>query len=342
MAPSDGEPLLQRQERREEPRGAGAAEHPLDEPRQAHPRTARWCVSQLVWTFASLTAFSMYSWSRSISSGAARSAVERARRRRAPGRSDTRRCGRAPARRRRASGAPRFSGIQRETSRPHSSGDLREHVDARAHVLAELRVVRGRRQHLERPVAPPRRVRVVELRDRAAEPRRIAADLVEREQQVVAVERRVLEALGLHRARVLLQLHREAQPLARLVGVGRRVADAALVLRPGRRRLVGDRAAARPRGRSRRATTPSPGCAGARARSPGRRTARSSARPAAARRRRCDRPGKQATTSVSTSRRLSSVKSRDRRLPSAIRLSVCASTFSSLAIAVAMISRLLA
>ena len=42
-----------------------------------------------------------------------------------------------------------------------------------------------------------------------------------------------------------------------------------------------------------------------------------------------------------TSRRLSSVKSRDLRLLSPIRSSMCASTFSSLAMAVSMISRLL-
>ena len=81
----------------------------------------------------------------------------------------------------------------------------------------------------------------MELGDRAAEALGIAADFVEREQQVVAVERRVLEPLRLHRPGVLLQLHRELQPLARLVGVGRRVAVAAIVA-PGGTPVVRSRA----------------------------------------------------------------------------------------------------
>ena len=79
--------------------------------------------------------------------------------------------------------------------------------------------MRRGRQHLERPLLQSRRVRLVELRDRSAEPRRIAADFVERQQHVVAIERRVLESLGLHRPGVLLKFHREPQPLARFFRV---------------------------------------------------------------------------------------------------------------------------
>src|SRR6185295_12489577 len=47
---------------------------------------------------------------------------------------------------------------------------------------------------------------------RSTEALRIAADFGEREQQVVTIEGGVLEALRLHRARVLLELHREREP----------------------------------------------------------------------------------------------------------------------------------
>ena len=69
--------------------------------------------------------------------------------------------------------------------------------------------------HLERPLLAPAPVRGVEIVRRRRRPRRVAADLVDREQHVVAVERRVLDALRLDRRRVLLQLHRDAKPFAR-------------------------------------------------------------------------------------------------------------------------------
>ena len=53
----------------------------------------------------------------------------------------------------------------------------------------------------------------------------LAADFVERRQRVVAVERRVFDALGRDRAAHLLQLERELAPLGRLL-VGRASADA--------------------------------------------------------------------------------------------------------------------
>jgi hypothetical protein len=52
----------------------------------------------------------------------------------------------------------------------------------------------------------------VERRHRLAEPGRVPADLVERCQPAGAVERRVLDALGLHGAGILLELHRESPP----------------------------------------------------------------------------------------------------------------------------------
>ena len=127
----------------------------------------------------------------------------------------------------------RLRRIQRETSRAHSSG-ISESTLMRARTSSPSFVscVDGR-EHLERPV-----VRAVHgcaswnSCDRPAEARRIAADLVERQQHVVAVERRVLEALGLHRPGVLLELHREPQPLARF----------------RRRRPAGSRRGARPAG----------------------------------------------------------------------------------------------
>ena len=67
----------------------------------------------------------------------------------------------------------------------------------------------GRGQHFERTLAQPLDIRLVELFDRTAEPIDVAADFVQREQQVVAEERGVLETLGLDRPGVLLQLHRK-------------------------------------------------------------------------------------------------------------------------------------
>jgi hypothetical protein len=54
-------------------------------------------------------------------------------------------------------------------------------------------------------------VRAVEGLDADAELVRMPADLVERDEAVIAIEGGVLEALGHHRATILLQLHRAAQ-----------------------------------------------------------------------------------------------------------------------------------
>ncbi len=55
------------------------------------------------------------------------------------------------------------------------------------------------------------RVRLVEERRRDPEPFRRAADFVQGDETVVAIEGGVLDALGHHRPRELLQPHREAQ-----------------------------------------------------------------------------------------------------------------------------------
>src|SRR4051812_14762828 len=92
-------------------------------------------------------------------------------------------------------------------------GYLREHVDAGTYVFAELRVVRRGREHLVRPLALPELIQLVKLARRDSEPRRIASDLIQRQQQIEPVERRVLQALRLQRTGVLLEFHRKAQPL---------------------------------------------------------------------------------------------------------------------------------
>ncbi len=83
-----------------------------------------------------------------------------------------------------------------------------------AHVLGPLGVVRRQRRHRQRPVALAGGVGLVEGGDRQAEASRIAADLVERRQPQVAVERRVLDALGHDRPAGLLEAGHE------LLGVG--------------------------------------------------------------------------------------------------------------------------
>ncbi|OUD82784.1 hypothetical protein CMMCAS02_07640 [Clavibacter michiganensis subsp. michiganensis] len=83
-------------------------------------------------------------------------------------------------------------------------GRLGEHVDAGADVLAALRVVRRERGHGVRRDAVPLLLARVEVVDVDREDRRVGADLVERDEARVAVERRVLDALGHdHAARLL-------------------------------------------------------------------------------------------------------------------------------------------
>ncbi len=91
---------------------------------------------------------------------------------------------------------------------------LRDGVDPGADVLAAFGVVGRKRDHAVRPAPGRFLVQPVEGGQRGAEPRRLAAHLVQRDQPVVAVEGRVLDALGHDGAGVLLELHREAPHLA--------------------------------------------------------------------------------------------------------------------------------
>ena len=104
--------------------------------------------------------------------------------------------------------------------RPPLDGDLRQHVDARPHVLAALGVVGGGGRQGVRPAQPALGVGGVELGDGGAEAARVAAHLVERDQPVVAVEHGVLVALGHHRPGDLLEAPHEVQPLGAVGRVG--------------------------------------------------------------------------------------------------------------------------
>ena len=84
-----------------------------------------------------------------------------------------------------------------------------ERDDARTHVGRALRVVRVRRQQVAREALGTPRIRLVELRRARPEARRVAADLVQRREAEVAVERRVLDPLRHHRAGRLLEAHDE-------------------------------------------------------------------------------------------------------------------------------------
>ncbi len=106
---------------------------------------------------------------------------------------------------------------------PPLVGHLREDANPGAHVLAELRIVRGRGRHFQRPRLEPPLVRRVKVAGRAAEPPGIAPHLGERDQNVVAVEGRVLDPLGLDRRRVLLELLGELYPPDVIGLVGRRM-----------------------------------------------------------------------------------------------------------------------
>ena len=88
---------------------------------------------------------------------------------------------------------------------------LGQHREARPRILAALGVVGRGAEHGVRPAFAALAVGLVESGERDAELIGIAADLVQRDEAVVAVEGCVLEPLGHHRAAVLLQLHRAAQ-----------------------------------------------------------------------------------------------------------------------------------
>ena len=80
---------------------------------------------------------------------------------------------------------------------------------SRAYIRRALGVVGGEREHRVRPVLGAQRVGLVELLRGDAEPRRVPADVVEREQARVAVEGGVLDALGHHRRGGLLEARDE-------------------------------------------------------------------------------------------------------------------------------------
>ena len=110
-------------------------------------------------------------------------------------------------------------------------GHAGQRADARAHVARALGVVGLRHQQVAREALGALAVARVEGLDGDAEAARVAADVVEREQAPVAVEGGVLDALGHHRRRRLLEardelVRRLGQPLdARLaqdLGVLRR------------------------------------------------------------------------------------------------------------------------
>ena len=137
--------------------------------------------------------------------------VRSARSRPASGRACTRRCGRA---RRAPSTSPiraRRSRLQAVTWRRHSSGSSQSTASrARASSPRFVSWV-ARRQHRVRPALGALGVRLVEEPRRDAEPLRRAADLVQRDEAVVAIEGGVLDALGHHRTGELLQPHGEAK-----------------------------------------------------------------------------------------------------------------------------------
>ena len=167
-----------------------------------------------------------------------------------------------------------------ETCSRHSSGSQESAVEARAYVAAALGVVRLRRQQLEREASRALEVRGVEVVDREREAAGVAADLVQAEQAVVAVERRVLDALRHHGRRRLLEADDERVVAALLEGQDRR--EPARQSRLGDRLTVERRRPRRCRGRrrcGRRGTTRAR--AGGRARSSIAELARAASRPRA-------------------------------------------------------------
>ena len=128
-------------------------------------------LSQLVWTFASRSAFIMYATIRSRNDvGSASSPARTATRRPASGRAGTPRSRPAPS-------APVQLGLEPAvrarasvmTAAFHAPGNLRQHVQPRAHVLAAFGVVRGRRRQRGRPLPLPLRHPVVDRRRLEAE-----------------------------------------------------------------------------------------------------------------------------------------------------------------------------
>ena len=126
------------------------------------------------------------------------------------GRAGIRRCGSARA-------APstvrlwrRFRRLQRRTVRRHAAGISLMHVDAqRARLPSAWRRGSRWRASCAGQCSARSRLARVEGGHRHAEAVGLAADVVDRDQPVVAVQRGVLDALGRHRRGVLLQAPRE-------------------------------------------------------------------------------------------------------------------------------------
>ena len=110
-----------------------------------------------------------------------------------------------------------LSRLHRSTAAHQSLGHLGEDVDPGADVLAPLGVVGRQRRQGVRPSGLPGSVVGVDRVGLEPEPARLAADLVERDQAVVDVERGVLDPLGRHRGRHLLELAGEPSLLGAVV-----------------------------------------------------------------------------------------------------------------------------
>ena len=102
------------------------------------------------------------------------------------------------------------AGPYRQLVRPFL-GELRQRGQPRARVLAALGVVGGGGEQRVRPVLHALQISLVECADGAAEALRISAHFIHSDETVIAVERRVFDALGVHRSAVLLQPHRASQ-----------------------------------------------------------------------------------------------------------------------------------
>ena len=136
----------------------------------------------------------------------------------------------------------------------HSSGSSDSAISACAGVFAALGVVRRGRGQAVRRLRRPLPHALVKVADGEPAGGRIAADLVEREQAVIAIERGVLQRLRHHRPGELLHLEREAARtramLCRAAGgdqvererVAQEIEDRAVGAEPVGARL-GDRAA---------------------------------------------------------------------------------------------------
>ena len=92
-------------------------------------------------------------------------------------------------------------------------GNFGEHIDSRAHILAPFRIVRGAGIHPVRPAFTARTQKTPEIplgsRRRHL---RISAHLIQRQQRVVHVQRRILHAFCHDRTGELLPVHHKRQP----------------------------------------------------------------------------------------------------------------------------------